>query len=96
MNWVLMQKLINLVKLKTLLYITVIYWKGRLNTRDTSNHEFIQRCSRMSDIYNDTKAKVVEFDTDLKDKFTVEIATILRIRKHTAYLTAQSVEISKS
>ena len=39
------------------------------------------------------KQKWSEFDADLKEKFTVEIATdIADPRKHTAYLTAQSVE----
>ena len=39
------------------------------------------------------KQKWSEFDGKLKDKFTVEIATdVADASKHTAYLTAQSVE----
>ena len=39
------------------------------------------------------KQKWAEFDVKLKDKFTVEIATdVSDASKHTAYLTAQSVE----
>ena len=39
------------------------------------------------------KQKWSEFDAKLKDNFTVEIATdVADASKHTAYLTAQSVE----
>ena len=42
------------------------------------------------------KQKWSEFDAKLKDKLTVEIATdVAEAIKHTAYLTAQSVEDSK-